>query len=209
MNTLTLEAQPRTGKGKKAAKAVRREGLVPCVLYGGKDNVTFTAPQKSFTPIIFTPNFNVIDLTVGSESYKAVLKEVQFHPVTDAVLHVDFMELVDDKKVIVDVPLKYDGLAEGVREGGKLMVKLRKLRVKAFPKDLLPELVIDVTELVLGRSIKVGSAEFENIEIMNNPNLPMVSVEIPRALKSAEAAEAAAGEGAEGAEGEGEEGAAE
>lgn len=202
MNTISLEAQPRTEVGKKATKALRREKQVPCVLYGGEKTVSFSAPALSFAPLIFTPNFNVVDLKVGADSFKAVLKEAQFHPVTDEILHIDFMELVDDKKIIVEIPLKFEGLAAGVREGGKLMVQMRKLRVKTLPKDFLSELKVDVTELELGRSIKVGSVEFENIEILNNPNLPMVSVEIPRALKSA-----AAGESAEGAEGDAAEGA--
>ena len=200
MNTISLEAQPRTEVGKKATKALRKAKLVPCVLYGGEKNLTFTVPELQFSPIVFTPNFNVIDLTVEGATYKSVLKDIQFHPVTDQILHVDLMELVDDRKITVDIPLKFEGLALGVRNGGKLMVQLRKMRVKAFPKDLLPELVVDVTDLELGRSVKVGSISFDNIELMNNPNLPIVSVEIPRALKSAEAEEGAEGAEAEGAE---------
>jgi len=205
MNTISLEGTKRTEVGKKATKAVRNSGNVPCIIYGGAEPIAFEASKKSFTPIVYTPNFYVVDVTVDGGAHKCILKDIQFHPVTDEIQHVDFLELSDDKKVVVDLPLVFEGLSAGVREGGKMMIQMRKLRIKAFPQDLIPELKVDVTELELGRSIKVNEVSYENLEIMNSLSNPMVSVEIPRSLKSAASAEE---EGAEGGEGAAEEEAA-
>jgi len=206
MNTIALEGTKRAELGKKATKAVRKAGNVPCIIYGGSETVAFEANKKSFTPIVYTPNFYIVEIAVDGANHKCILKDIQFHPVTDEIQHVDFLELSDDKKVIVDLPLVFEGLSAGVREGGKQLAQMRKLRVKAFPKDLIPELKVDVTNLELGRSIKVQEVSYPNLEILNSMSNPMVSVEIPRALKSAEAA--AEGEGAEATE-EGAEAAAE
>lgn len=205
MNTITLDVEARTDLGKKATHKLRKEGKVPCVMYGsGNEPHHFVASELAISKVVYTPNFYVVDVNLEGQQHKAILKDLQFHPVTDKVIHLDFQALDDSRKVLVDIPLVFEGLAEGVRAGGKLMAKMRTLKVKAFPKDLIPELKVDVTELVLGKSIKVGAVSYDNIEIMNNPNTPICSVEIPRALKSAAAAEeeGAEGEAAEGAEGE-------
>ncbi len=203
METISIKAEERTDLGPKAARKARRDGLVPCVLYGAGETVHFTAPTGAFKNLIYTPNFHTVDVEVAGKTHRAILKESQFHPVTDNIVHLDFLALVDDKKVTVNLPIRFTGQAAGVKEGGKLMPALRTLSVKAFPKDLKSEIAIDVTEVELGKSIKVKEIELENMEIMNNPQIPIASVEIPRALKSAESeAEAAAGEGAEGAEGD-------
>jgi len=198
MNTVTIEAAKRSDFGKASTKKLRNTGKVPGIIYGGKEPVHFEAPELAFTKVVYTPNFNLVDISVDGNNYKTILKDLQFHPVTDKILHVDFQELNDDRKIIVEIPLVFEGLSEGVKEGGKLMPKIRKVKVKAFPKDLIDEIKVDVTELLLGKSINVSEISVENIEIMNNPGIPVCSVEIPRALKSADAA----AEGEEGAEGD-------
>ncbi|MCL4121472.1 UNVERIFIED_CONTAM: hypothetical protein GTU68_013441 [Idotea baltica] len=189
MNVISIEAQKRNELGQKSAKELRRSEVVPCVLYGGDDVVHFSAPSKSFKSVVYTPDFNVVELSIDGATFKCVLKDIQFHPVTDKILHIDFMQLVDDKKVVVELPLEFNGLAEGVKAGGKLLPQLRKLRVKALPKDLKPVLPVDVTELQLGKSVKVRELNFDGLEIMNSGGSPIVSIEIPRSLRSKQSAE--------------------
>lgn len=195
MKTVTVEGNVRTDLGKKATRHLRRTGDVPCVLYGGDETVHFSAPAKAFKNIVYTPDFNIINVEVDGKAHRAVMQDLQFHPVTDKLLHIDFMALTDGRPVIASLPIVFEGLAEGVKAGGKLLPKERKLKVKALPENLIGELKVDVTHLVLGKSVKVGDLSYDNIEILNNPNIPIASVEIPRALKSAQAEE-----GAEGAE---------
>lgn len=190
MNVISIEAQKRSELGQKATKELRRAGQVPCVVYGGEEVLHFSAPQLTFRPIVYTPDFNVVEATIDGKVVKCVLKDLQFHPVTDSLMHLDFMELVDDKKVIVDLPLKFEGLAEGVKAGGKLLAQIRKLRVKAFPKDLKQVLPVNVSKLQLGKSIKVRELNYEGLEIMNAAGSPVVSIEIPRSLRSKKAADA-------------------
>ncbi len=196
MKTFQIEGAARTDLGKKATKQIRREGQVPCVIYGEEKNTHFTAPTKAFKNLVYSPEFFIVEVSVDGQTHKTVMKDLQFHPVTDQLLHIDFMPLVDDRKIILDLPLVFEGLAEGVKAGGKLLPKERKLKVKAFPKDLLPELKVDVSPLTLGKSMKVGDLSYDKLEIMNNVNIPIVSVEIPRALKSAQSKEAATTEAA-------------
>ncbi len=191
MNVVSIEAKKREELGQKATKQLRNDGLVPCVAYGGEEVHHFYASQLTFRPIVYTPDFNVVEINIDGKTIKCVLKDFQFHPVTDELMHLDFMELVDGKKVIVDLPLQFNGLAEGVRAGGKLLAQIRKLRVKALPKDLIPILDVDVTKLQLGKSIKVRELSYEGLEIMNSGGSPIVSIEIPRSLRSKKAAEAA------------------
>lgn len=204
MESITIEGKKREDLGQKAAKGLRREGQVPCVLYGEGDPVHFSAPELAFRGLIYTPDFFTADIKVGGESYTAVLKEIQFHPVTDRLVHLDFVKLIPGKTIIVDLPLRFEGLSAGVREGGKLLPAMRKLRVKGKPEDLVSEVKVDVTNLELGKTIKVGEVSLPNLEVMNNPGIPMVAVEIPRALKSAQgeedAEDAAPAEGGEGEE---------
>lgn len=193
MNTITIEAQERQDLGRKSTNALRNEGQVPCVLYGGENNVHFFAPSKSFKPVVYTPDFNVVELAVAGKSYKCVLKDLQFHPVSDALMHLDFIELVDDKKVTVDLPLRFEGLAAGVKAGGKLLAQMRKLKVKALPKDLVSEIKVDVTDLELGKSMKVRELELGDLEVMTSVQTPIVSIEIPRSLRSKQSTEEAGG----------------
>ena len=175
MKTFELKGEIRTDFGKKAASSLRKENLVPCNLYGGKDseNLNFTVQYTDILKLIYTPDVFVIDLTVGDKEMKAVLKEVQFHPVKDQVLHIDFLHVYEDVPVVVEIPVRLEGLAKGVKAGGKLSLDLRKLKVKALYKHLPETLNIDVTKVALGKSIQVGELSFENLEILN-PNEAVV-----------------------------------
>lgn len=210
MKTFELKGEIRTDFGKKAASSLRKENLVPCNLYGGKDseNLNFTVQYTDILKLIYTPDVFVIDLTVGDNVMKAVLKEVQFHPVKDQVLHIDFLHVYEDVPVVVEIPVRLEGLAKGVKAGGKLSLDLRKLKVKALYKHLPETLNIDVTKVALGKSIQVGELSFENLEILNPNEAVVCRVQTTRVVadavldaeeeeaeeKAEEAAEAAASE---------------
>lgn len=201
MNTFTLEGDKRETLGGKSSRALRREGRVPCVVYGGDENIHFHVSQMQVRDLVYSPNFYKVSLMVDGVSKEAILKDLQFNPVTDRLEHLDFLELNASRPVTVELPIVFTGQAAGVKEGGTLIPKLRRLKVKALPGDLVDKVEVDVTELLLGKSIKVSTIELEDIEILTSTSLPVASVEIPRALRSEEAAEAEALEGAEGEEG--------
>lgn len=202
MKALKLSGSLRENVGKKDAKKLRREGNVPCVLYGGGKQVQFSVPEKDFKHLIFTPNTYLVDLEIDGKDYRAVLQDVQYHPVTDAILHVDFLEIFEDKPVTIAVPLRYTGTAKGVLKGGRLFRKYRKLTLRALPKDLPDEIVVDITNLGINDSIKISELERENIEFLDPPTSVAAAVKTQRAVPEEEEEE----EGEEGEEGEGEEG---
>jgi large subunit ribosomal protein L25 len=209
MNTIAIEAQARTEMGKKATKALRAEGMIPCVLYGGKDNVHFSVSPKQVKKVIYTDKFVIAQITVNGSTYEAILKDADFDPVSDQALHLDFQELVKGKKVKVLIPVKLTGFAEGVREGGKLELNLRKLIVKTTPENLVTDIEVDVTHLTMGKSVKVRDLKTD-LEIMNPLGNPIAQVVIPRAMRSAASkGEEGAEEGAEEVTEEGEEAAEE
>lgn len=197
MKEIVVNGQKRTKTGKKASKMMRKEGLVPCNLYGEKrgenglpEAMAFTVSMSELRKIVYTPHIYVINLIIDGESRKAVLKELQFHPVTDALLHVDFYEVNDEKPITIGIPVKLNGLAQGVRDGGRINLSIRKINVKA-PYQVIPEhLDIDVTNLKLGKSIKVGELSFEGLEIATPSEVIVCSVKATRASRSAAAAEA-------------------
>lgn len=209
MNTIAIEAQARTEMGKKATKALRAEGLIPCVLYGGKENIHFAVTPKQIKHVVYTDKFVVAQITVGGQTRDAILKDSDFDPVTDQPLHLDFQELVKGKNVKVQIPVKLTGFAAGVKEGGKLELVLRKLIVKTTPEKLITDIEVDVTHLTLGKSVKVRDLK-SDLEIMNPLGNPIAQVIIPRAMRSASSKGPATGggedeeEGEEGTEGEGE-----
>ena len=171
MKEINVTGQKRTDLGKKASKTLRKEGLVPCNIYGlaeqdGKPTaMAFAVPMTELRKIIYTPHIYVINLVIDGESHTAILKDIQFHPVTDAVLHVDFLEVNDQKPITIGIPVKLTGLAQGVRDGGRMNLSIRKINVTA-PYQVIPEhLDIDVTELKIGKSIKVGDLSFEGLEL--------------------------------------------
>ncbi len=189
MKTFELKGEIRKDFGKKAARAYRREGLVPCVVYGGhdEDNTSFVVKQGDLRNLIYTSEVYLVNLDLGEKKIMSMMKEVQFHPVKDDVLHIDFLHVFDDKPVVIDIPVRLKGLAAGVRSGGKLSLDARKLKVKALPAVLPEELVVDVTKLELGKSIQVGDLSFEGIELLNAKNAVVCRVQLTRAARGAAA----------------------
>ncbi|MCQ2958700.1 MAG: 50S ribosomal protein L25/general stress protein Ctc [Bacteroidales bacterium] len=165
MLSIDLAGQSRTNLGKKESKGIRANGQIPCVLYGCGENVNFTVEAKAFDKVIITPNVYVVNLNIDGKARKAILKEVQFHPVTDNVLHVDFLEITEEKPFSIKLPIKVVGHAEGVKLGGKLKVKMRKMKVSGLLKDMPEILEIDVTSLGLGQSVKLANVAFNNLTI--------------------------------------------
>lgn len=191
MNTIALQGQARTELGKKAAKALRKEDKVPCVLYGGKENISFAVDRIALKDVVYTDKFHTVDIEIDGKTYKSILKDVDLHPLNERPLHVDFQELVPNTPVKVQIPVKLTGFAKGVKNGGKLELTLRTLAVKAVPEQLVSEIELDVTPLGLGKSLKVRDLKTD-LEIMNPGGIPIAKVIIPRAMRSA----ASKGEGA-------------
>ena len=194
MKEINVTGQKREALGKKASKALRKEGLVPCNLYGLAEQdgkpvaMSFAIAMAELRKIIYTPHIYVINLVIDGESHTAILKEIQFHPVTDAVLHVDFLEVNDQKPITIGIPVKLTGLAQGVRDGGRMNLSIRKINVTA-PYQQIPEhLEIDVTALKIGKSIKVGELSFEGLEIATSKEVIVCSIKMTRAAMSAAAA---------------------
>jgi large subunit ribosomal protein L25 len=183
MKTITIEGQLRTEYGKKATRLLRSQDLVPGVIYGGAAEVNFSAPATALKAIVYTPEFNVAEITVDGKTYRAILKDLQFDKVTDLLNHVDFLELVEDKTVVATLPVKYTGSAAGVKAGGRLITKMKTLKVKALPKDLTENIEVDVTNLELNENIRVQDVKAGNMEIMNSPRIPMASIVMTRQLK--------------------------
>lgn len=210
MKALKLSGSPREGVGKKDAKKLRREGKVPCVLYGGKKQIQFSIPERDFKPVVFTPHTYLLELEVDGKTYNCILQDVQYHPVNDNILHVDFMEIFPDKPVTIAVPLHYTGTSKGILKGGRLFRKYRKLTVSALPKDLPDEIVVDITELSINDSIKIEDLERPNITFLDPPTSVAVAIKTQRAIEEEEeegeegAEGEEGGEGAEGAEGKAE-----
>lgn len=195
MEALAIKGEKRVELGKTATKAVRKAERIPCVLYGGENVVHFSTTFNEIKNLVYTPDFKVADIEVEGQTYRAILKTVQFHPVSDAIVHIDFLQLVPGKKVNVELPVRYTGIAPGIKTGGKLLPNLRKIKVKTSPEHLVDELVLDISHLELGQSIRVRDIKaIEGIEIMNSPGIPVASVDIPRALRSAAAAAEKEGE---------------
>ena len=187
MNTITIEGQLRTESGKKATRQLRSQQLVPGVIYGGKTEVNFAAPASSFKNLVYTSEFMLAEIKVGGNTYKCILKDLQFNKVTDLLTHLDFLELVDDKKVIANLPLKYTGVPAGVKAGGKLVTKMKTVKVKTFPKYLKEAIEVDLTNLELNENIRVQDIVADNMEIMNSPRIPIASITMTRQLKQEEA----------------------
>lgn len=183
MKSLEIVGFKRANLGKKDSKALRLESYVPCVLYGGKEQVHFSVPAILFRELLYTPEVHIVDLNVEGTMYRAIVQDAQFHPVNEMLLHVDFLELQDGKEVKMDVPVKFVGTSPGVQQGGKLVSKLRKVKVKATPENLPDYVEVDISDLALGKSIKVSKVESKGYTILTNPLSPIATVAIPRALK--------------------------
>lgn len=192
MKTITIEGQLRTETGKKATRQYRSQDQVPGVIYGGAQEVNFIAPAAAFKPLVYTPDFQLAEIKVDGKAYRCILKDLQFDKVTDHLIHVDLLELVDDKKVIATIPLKFTGTSVGVKGGGKLVTKMKSLKIKTFPKFLKENIEVDITNLDLNGNIRVEDVKNDNYEVLNSPRIPIASVVLTRQLKQEEAAAPAA-----------------
>jgi large subunit ribosomal protein L25 len=190
MKTITIEGQLRTEFGKSATRQLRSQELVPGVIYGGAQEINFAAPAKTFRHLVYTPNFQLVEVSVDGKTYRCILKDLQFDKVSDELIHVDLLELVEDKKIIASIPLKYVGTAEGVKGGGRLETKLKALKVKTYPKYLKEQIEVNVEHMNVGDNIRVEDVKTENYEILNSPRIPIASVVTTRALRQEEAAAA-------------------
>jgi len=190
MQTVNIEGKVRTSTGKSASNALRKQGIIPCTLYGMGENVNFEVSESALRGVIYTPNFFKVNVIIDGKEHQTLVKDAQFHPVTDKVLHIDFFELNEDKKIVAEIPLHPKGSSVGVKAGGKLVQKIRKIKVKGYPKDLVEKIFVDVTNLEMGKSVRVGDIKADNLEIMGAPAIPAISCAIPRSLRSAASAEA-------------------
>ena len=190
MKTIEIKGSVRSDLGKKATRELRKNGQVPCVVYGGESVTHFTAPVEAFRGLIYTPNIYIVDLVIDGKAFKAVLKDVQYNCVSDAIEHIDFLEVSDKKPVSIALPVKLNGLAEGVKQGGKLVLKIRKIRVKGLISKLPDILEVDVTNLGLGKAIKIQDLSFDGLELLEAKNNVVAIVKMTRAALNADAAEA-------------------
>ena len=178
----------RSSEQARALKAIRKNNGVPCVLYGGGENVHFTVPADGLRNLVYTPHIYVVNLDIDGKQVKAILKDIQFHPVKDNILHVDFYQITEEKPIVMEVPVQLEGLAEGVKAGGKLALQIRKLKVKALYNAIPERLVINVSNLALGKTIKIGELNFEGLELLNAKEAVVCAVKLTRAARGAAAA---------------------
>jgi large subunit ribosomal protein L25 len=199
MKTIEIKGSFRTELGKKSSKQIRKTGNVPCVIYGKKENIHFQAHENSFKTLVYTPEAHLVKLSIDDKEYKAVLKDMQFHPVNDKILHADFIEIFDNKPVVINIPVKVTGDSAGVLAGGKLSIKRRTLKVKGLATDLPESLPIDITELNIHESFKVGDLSYDKIELLDPKKSMVLTIATSRVAQKTEeeivaetAAEAAA-----------------
>ena len=195
---IAIQASPRTQTGKRSTKSVRRDDMVPAVMYGGDEVFHFSVSEAALKPLVYTSEFRVAEISLDGNTHRAIVKDLQFHPVTEKILHVDFLRFVQDQPIKLEVPVRFKGSSPGVKVGGKLQQNLRRVKIKVRPKDLVYAVTVDVSHLELGQSVRVRDIEPQDgVEVLNQPATPVASIEIPRALRSA--ATAAKKEGAAGA----------
>lgn len=182
MKSIAIKSSARTVLGKKQATLLRRSGIVPCVLYGGNEVIHFSAPEMEFKKLVYTPEVYTVDLNVDGKEYKAVMKDIDFHPVTDRIVHIDFMELDAAKPVVMQIPIKLVGTSQGAREGGLQVNKLRKLKVKALPAHLPDRIEVNIEKMGVGKAIRIGDVSIPNIEILDAPNNIITAVKMARTV---------------------------
>ena len=196
MKTIEIKGSLRTELGKKSSKKVRKEGNVPCVIYGKEQNVHFHAHENTFKNLIYTPDAHLVNLDLEGREYKVVLQDVQFHPVSDKITHIDFIEVFDDKPLVISLPIKVTGDSVGVKAGGKLRIKKRHLKVRGYVNDIPENLLIDITDVKIHHSVKVGDLTYDKIELIDPKITTVLSVATSRVVtKEEEEAEAAAAAG--------------
>ncbi|AYO56666.1 50S ribosomal protein L25/general stress protein Ctc [Chryseobacterium sp. 6424] len=180
MKSITIQGTKRESVGKKSTKALRDAELVPCVVYGGAEPLNFSAEEKAFKGLVYTPEAHTVSIEVDGQTIPAVLQDIQFHPITDKILHADFYQLADDKPVVMEVPVRITGRAKGVVAGGAMRQSFRKLKLKALPANLPDEIVVDVTPLKIGNKLYVGDIKTENFSFMHPDNAVVVAVKMSR-----------------------------
>ena len=192
MKTFELKGEIRADLGKKAARAYRREGLIPCVVYGGQENenICFAVKNNDVRNLVYTPEVYLVNLDLGEKKLMCVVREVQFHPVKDTIIHMDFLRVFKDVPLTIALPVRLEGLAAGVKAGGRLALVMRKLKVKGMVADLPDELVVNVEKLEVGKSIQVGDISYENLEILNPKDVVICRVQSIRAMLAANLLEA-------------------
>ncbi len=196
MKTIEIKGSLRTELGKKSSKIVRKEGNVPCVIYGKEQNVHFHAHENTFKNLIYTPDAHLVNLDLEGKEYKVVLQDIQFHPVSDKITHIDFIEVFDDKPLVISLPIKVTGDSVGVKAGGKLRIKKRHLKVRGYVNDIPENLPIDITDVKIHHSVKVGDLTYDKIELIDPKITTVLSVATSRVVtKEEEEAEAAAAAG--------------
>lgn len=195
MKTIEIAGKGRAATGKKSTKELRREDNIPCVVYGGENNIHFSAHKNAFRDLIYTDEFKKASIAIeGGVTVDAIVKDVQFHPVTDRILHIDFLQLVPGQKLKIELPIKLTGNPKGVKAGGTLVQKIRKLKVLTVPESLASAIEVDVSHLEMGKSIRIREVKVdENTQVMNSLGIPLASIEIPRAMRSAQAKAAVEG----------------
>ena len=196
MKTIHIQGQLRTEFGKKATHQLRSQENVPGVIYGGTKEVNFHAPVKQFKSLVYTSEFQLVEITVGADKFSCILKDLQFNKVTDELIHIDFLELVESKKVKANLPLKFTGTSIGVKSGGKLVLKMKSIKVKTLPIHLKEFVEIDITSLDLNQNIRIEDIKEPNYEILNSARIPIASVVLTRQLKQEESASSNAPAGA-------------
>jgi large subunit ribosomal protein L25 len=185
MKTFELTGKKREALGKKDSGKLRNEGKVPCVLFGMDSPVHFYVIKADLKKLIYTPNVYIVNLEIDGKKHQAIMKDLQFDPVTDEVIHIDFKKISNDKPIKIEIPVEVEGFAKGIRSGGKLQVEVRRLKVMALPKYLPDSIKINVTELELGQSMRVSDLKFENLSILNGKSVPVVRIMITRAARAA------------------------
>ena len=182
MKSLTIKGTKRTEISKQSVKQLRDNGGVPCVLYGGKENVHFSSEILNFKGLVYTGDVHTVQLSIDGTDYNAIMKDIQFHPITDRIIHIDFLEIHPDKEVVIDVPVKVKGASVGVKEGGRLIQKLRKLKISALKNNLPDNVEIDITPLKIGDSVRVGDLKENGVTFLDASNNIVVGVRITRAV---------------------------
>ena len=182
MKTLTLTGSQRQTIGRTSSNSLRREGKVPCILYGGKDILHFEAIEKDFKQLVYTPDVHIIKLDVGGKKVDAIMQDIQFHPVTDKIQHVDFLEVISDKPVVMEIPVKLNGTASGVREGGQMLKKLSKVRMKGLISKIPGTIEINVEPLKIGDYIRIKDLNYDGITFLHEPAVTVVAVKTTRAV---------------------------
>jgi large subunit ribosomal protein L25 len=195
MKSITIKGSERENVGKKATKAVRDAGMVPCVIYGGNQPVHFVADERAFKDLVYTPNAHTVVVEANGTSYNVIMQDIQFHPVSDKILHIDFFQLSDDKEIVMEVPVKITGTSPGVLLGGVLRLNQRRLKVKALPKNLPDFIEASISELEMGNKLYVTKLPTNNFKLMHPDNTVVCQVRISRAAMKAaqEAAKAEKG----------------